>query len=308
MKVTSIKKQEEILAEIRKVLWQIKTDLFYNNKTIDFEIIDIRPNEEYSFKIQNELVITMDFSNDGSLLLYNEKYKHNVTIFCPPNSSDYTKIRGEWLAIKDYFAKIAKLYAQNLSSDYHLLLGGINKQHLVDYVNQYIAEQKVDYKIDNINNIDWKYIFNNVTIDKQFLDKLYFDMDMKQYCQYGDVIWQLIDEADIFLLEFLFLNKKTSLENKLDYIGNSFCDDVYITDEIIKYRNENGVEVDNLLISYLENNLPINTEVLSQQYPLTNNIITRFMDKLSLDYIMKNETIKNKYDIIVLFKDKINQQ
>lgn len=309
MNVTSIKKQEEILAEIRKVLWQIKTDLEYKNKTIEFEITDIKPNEKYSFKIQNELVITMDFSNDGSLLLYNEKYNDNATINCPPNTSDYVKIRGEWLAIKDYFAKIARLYAKNLASEYHSLLGGINKQHLVDYVNKYIAEQKVDYKIDDINNIDWKYIFDNVTINEQFLDKLYFDMDLKVYCQYGDVLWKLIDEVDMFVFHFLFLNQKTSLKNKLDYIDFTQFDDVdYITDEIISYRKENSVEVDKLLISYMENNLPINIEMLSQYYPLTDNIITRFMDKLSLDYIMKNETIKNKYDIIVLFKDKINQQ
>lgn len=308
MNVTSIKKQEEILAEIRKVLWQIKTDLQYKNKTIDFQIIDIKPNEKYSFKIQNELIITKDFSYDGSLLLYNEKYNDNAIINYPPNTSDYVKIRAEWLAIKDYFAKIAKLYTQNLSSEYHSLLGGINNKHLIDYVNNYIAEQKVNYKIDDINNIDWKYIFDNVTIDEQFLDKLYFHINMEEYCQYGDVIWKLIDDSDMYAFHFLFLNQKTSVKNKFEYIDYTHFDDVdYITDNIIECRKDDGVEVDKLLISYLENNLPINIEMLSQYYPLTNNIITRFMDKLSLDNVMKNETIKNKYDIIVLFKDKINQ-
>ena len=104
-----------------------------------------------------------------------------------------------------------------------------------------------------------------------------------------------------FQSEIYFLSDQDQIQSI--YIRH-FDDVDYITDEIISYRNDNGVEVDKLLISYMENNLPINIEMLSQCYPLTNDIITRFMDKLSLDNILKNETIKNKYDIIVLFKDK----
>ena len=310
MNIVTIKKQEEILTEIRRVLWQIKTDLFYKNKTIDFEITYAKIDEKYSCKIQNELNITMDlcYNGNGCLTLYNEKYKENVTINCPNHNSDYIIVRNEWLTIKDYFADITRLYSQNLSSEYHSLLGGINNNHLIDYVNKYIAEQNVNYKIDNIDNIDWRYLFDNITINSQFLDKLYFTMNLKDYCQYGDVIWKLIDDTDMYVFHFLFLNQKTSLQNKLEYIDFAHFDDVdYITDTIIDYRNDNGVEVDKLLISYMENNLPINIEMLSQCYPLTENIITRFIDKLSLDNIMKNETIKNKYDIIVLFKEKINQ-
>lgn len=304
MDIIAIKKQEEILAEISQVLWQIKTDLLYKNKTMDFEITYTRINEKYSCKIQNELNITMDLNND-CLILYNEKYKENVTIKCPNHTNDYAKVRREWLTIKDYFTNIARLYSQNLSCEYQSLLGGINNKHLIDYVNNYIAEQKVNYKIDDINNIDWKYLFDNVTIDSQFLDKLYFHINMEEYCQYGDVIWKLIDETDMYAFHFLFLNQKTSVKNKLDYIDYTHFDEVdFITDNIIECRKDDGVEVDKLLISYLENNLPINIEMLSQNYPLTNDIITRFMDKLSLDNILKNETIKNKYDIIVLFKDK----
>lgn len=306
MNIIAIKKQEEILAEIRKVLWQIKIDLQYKNKTIDFEITYAKINEKYSCKIQNELNITMDFTNgNGCLTLYNEKYNESVTINCPNHTNDYVKVRGEWLVIKDYFANIARLYSQNLSSDYHSLLGGINNKHLIDYVNNYIAEQKVNYKIDNIDNIDWKYLFDNVTINSQFLDKLYFHINMEEYCVYGDVIWKLLDDCDMYVFHFLFLNQKTSIKNKLEYIDYTKFDDVdFITDNIIECRKNDGVEVDEFLISYLENNLPINIEMLSQNYPLTNDIITRFMDKLSLDNILKNETIKNKYDIIVLFKDK----
>lgn len=307
MNVVTIKKQEEILVEIRKVLWQIKTDLFYKNKTIEFDITYAKIDEKYSCKIQNELKITMDlcYNGNGCLTLYNEKYNENVTINCPSHNSEYTKVRAEWLAIKDYFARITMLYVNNLTNEYQSLLGGINNNHLIDYVNKYIAEQNVNYKIDNIDNIDWRYLFDNVTIDSQFLDKLYFHINMEEYCQYGDVIWKLIDDTDMYAFHFLFLNQKTSIKNKLEYIDFTHFDDVdYITDNIIECRNDNGVEVDELLISYMENNLPINIEMLSQYYPLTNDIITRFMDKLSLDNILKNETIKNKYDIIVLFKDK----
>lgn len=304
MKVIGIKKQEEILTEIRQVLWQIKTDLLYKNKTIDFEITYANIDAKYSCKIQNELSITMDLLNN-CLILYNEKYHENITIDCPNHTNDYVKVRREWLAIKDYFTKIASLYSQNLSCEYQSLLGGINNKHLIDYINNYIAEQKVNYKIDDINNIDWKYLFDNVTINSQFLDKLYFHINMEEYCQYGDVIWKLIDDTDMYAFHFLFLNQKTSIRNKLAYIDYTHFDDVdFITDNIIECRKDNGVEVDELLISYLENNLPINIEMLSEYYPLTNDIITRFMDKLSLDNILKNETIKNKYDIIVLFKDK----
>lgn len=307
MNIMTIKKQEQILAEIRRILWQIKTDLVYKNKTIDFEITYAKINEKYTCLIQNELNITMDLQNN-CLILYNENYNENVTINCPNHNNDYVMVRKEWLAIKDYFESITISYVNNLSNDYQSLLGGIHNNHLIDYVNKYIAEQKVNYKIDNIDNVDWKYIFDNVTIDRQFLDKLYFNINMREYCQYGDVIWGLIDDCDMCVFHFLFLNQKTSLQNKLDYIDYAHFDDVdYITDEIINYRNDNGVEVDKLLISYMENNLPINIEMLSQYYPLTDTIVTRFIDKLSLDNIMKNETIKNKYDIIVLFKDKLNK-
>jgi hypothetical protein len=307
MKVIAIKKQEEILGEVRRVLWQIKTDLLYKNKTIDFEITYAKIKEKYSFLIQNELNITMDLQSD-CLILYNEKYNENVTIHAPHFTAEYSRVRGEWTTIKDYFETIITSYSQQLSNEYQSLLGDIHNNHLIDYVNKYIAEQNVNYKIDNINNIDWKYLFDNITINSQFLDKLYFTMDLKDYCQYGDVIWKLIDDCDMYAFHFLFLNQKTSLQNKLEYIDFTHFDDVdYITDTIIDYRNDNGVEVDKLLISYMENNLPINIEMLSQCYPLTENIVTRFIDKLSLDNIMKNETIKNKYDIIVLFKEKINQ-
>lgn len=307
MKVIAIKKQEEILKEVRKILWQIKTDLLYKNKTIEYEITYGQLKEKYSIKIQNELNITMDLLNN-CLTLYNEKYKENVTINCPNHNNDYFIVRNEWLTIKDYFESIITSYSQNLSNEYQSLLSGIHKNNLIDYFNKYISEQNVNYKIDNIDNVDWKYIFDNVTIDRQFLDKLYFNMNIRDYCQYGDVIWGLIDDTDMFVFHFLFLNQKTSIQNKFDYIDFSHFDNVdYITDEIINYRNDNGLEVDELLISYLENNLPINIEMISQYYPLTDKIVTRFIDKLSLDNIMKNETIKNKYDIIVLFKDKLNK-
>lgn len=307
MKVVAIKKQEEILKEIRQILWQIKTDLLYKNKTMDYEITYAQVDEKYSIKIQNELNITMDLLNN-CLILYNENYKYNATINCPNHNSDYIRVRNEWLTIKNYFESIVTSYTQNLTNEYQSLLSGIHKNNLIDYVNKYIAEQNVDYQIDNIDNINWKYIFDNVTIDRQFLDKLYFNINMKEYCQYGDVLWGLIDDTDMFVFHYLFLNQKTSLQNKLDYIDYTQFDYVDgITDDIIDYRNDKGIEVDELLISYLENNLPINIEMLSQYYPLTDKIVTRFIDKLSLDNIMKNETIKNKYDIIILFKDKLNK-
>lgn len=307
MKVIAIKKQEEILKEVRKILWQIKTDLLYKNKTIEYEITYGQLKEKYSIKIQNELNITMDLLNN-CLILYNENYKYNATIDCPNHNNDYIIVRNEWLTIKDYFESIITSYTQNLSNEYQSLLSGIHKNNLIDYFNKYISEQNVNYKIDNIDNVDWKYIFDNVTIDRQFLDKLYFNMNIRDYCQYGDVIWDLIDDTDMFVFHYLFLNQKTSIQNKFNYIDYTNFDDVdYITDEIIKYRNDNGVEVDDLLISYMENNLPINIKMISQYYPLTDKIVTRFIDKLSLDNIMKNETIKNKYDIIILFKDKLNK-
>ena len=82
-----------------------------------------------------------------------------------------------------------------------------------DYVNKYIAEQCVNYKIDNIDNIDWKYLINNVTINEQFLDKLYFHINMRDYCQYGDVIWKLIADCDMCVFHYLFLNQKTNCIN-----------------------------------------------------------------------------------------------
>lgn len=312
MELISIQKQEEILDVVSKILWQIKTDLLYHNATFNYEINEVAPKEKYFITMQNELRIILELENDGKdikyIIIYNERFNHNIKIRYPYSNNNVPKIKGLLQTIKNYFEEIGRLYRINLTNKYQSLLSDIYVPNLIDYVNKYIAAQNIDYRVDSIHNIDWKFLFENITINSQFLDKLYFHINMKDYCQYGDVIWDLIDDADMFYLHFLFLNQKTSLQNKLDYIHATQFDNFdYITDEIIHYRNNNGVEVDDLLISYMENDLPINIEMLSLYYPLTDKIVTRFIDKLSLDNIMKNETIKNKYDIIILFKDKINQ-
>lgn len=50
--------------------------------------------------------------------------------------------------------------------------------------------------------------------------------------------------------------------------------------------------MDNLLDQYIANGLPIDFKLLSKEYPLPSELITKYLDKLSVDNMLKNNKIE----------------
>ena len=71
-----------------------------------------------------------------------------------------------------------------------------------------------------------------------------------------------------------------------------------VTEQFINDREKNGAVMDNLLDQYIANGLPIDFELLSKEYPLPAELITKYLDKFSIDNMLKNDKIK--CDILVI--------
>ena len=147
------------------------------------------------------------------------------------------------------------------------------KRHIIEYFNHYMAEHNCTYTIENLDNIDWKYVCLHTTLTEDFLEKLYPYMNFRLYCQYSDnVLWEKIE--DIYDVEFLLLNRNTTASNKADFIQYFDTESIDIlTQEIIQYRLVNDSNIDIHLINYLIDELPINKDMLRSEYPITEKII-----------------------------------
>ena len=146
------------------------------------------------------------------------------------------------------------------------------KQHIIEYFNNYMIEHNCSYIIENLNNIDWKYVCLHTTLTEDFLDNLYPYINFRLYCQYSNnVLWEKIE--DIYDVEFLLLNRNTTASNKADYLQYFDAESIDIlTQEIIQYRLSHDSSVDIHLINYLIDELPINKDMLHSEYPLTDKI------------------------------------
>ena len=113
------------------------------------------------------------------------------------------------------------------------------------------------------------------------------------------------NELDHYLFdcEYLIYNVKCSVADKL-YLTSAWEENQItdVTEQFIKDREKNGAVMDNLLEQYITNGLPINVELLSKEYPLPTEMITKYIDILSIDNMLKNNKIE--CDILILINQK----
>ena len=193
---------------------------------------------------------------------------------------------------------------------YKLLENGF-QTILVDSFNTYMTKLNIPYQVSNTDQINWQHIFNNIEdVPMYFLSTLYNIIDWKIFARWGKFsIKELISKEllqYLFDCEYLIYNVKCSVADKL-YLTEDW-EDYQITDvteQFIKDREKNGAVMDNLLDQYIANGLPIDFELLSKEYPLPAELITKYLDKFSIDNMLKNDNIK--CDILVIVSQKRQQ-
>lgn len=191
--------------------------------------------------------------------------------------------------------------------NYKLLENGF-QTILVDSFNTYMKILNIPYQVSNTDQINWQHIFNNIEdVPMDFLSTFYNIIDWKIFARWGKFnIEELFSNELIEYLfenEYLIYNVKCSIADKL-YLTEDW-EDYQITDvteQFIKDREKNGDVMDNLLDQYIANGLPIDFELLSKEYPLTAELISKYLDKFSIDNMLKNDKIK--CDILVIVNQK----
>jgi hypothetical protein len=186
---------------------------------------------------------------------------------------------------------------------YKLLENGF-QTILVDSFNTYMIKLNIPYQVSNTDQINWQHIFNNIEdVPMDFLSTFYNIIDWKIFARWGKFsIKELISKEllqFLFNCEYLIYNVKCSVADKL-YLTEDW-EDYQITDvteQFIKDREKNGAVMDNLLDQYIANGLPIDFELLSKEYPLPAELITKYLNKFSIDNMLKNDKIK--CDILVI--------
>lgn len=186
---------------------------------------------------------------------------------------------------------------------YKLLENGF-QTILVDSFNTYMTKLNIPYQVSNTDQINWQHIFNNIEdVPMDFLSTFYNIIDWDKFARWGkfsiEELYSNELQQYLFENEYLIYNVKCSVADKL-YLTEDW-EDYQITDvteQFINDREKNGAVMDNLLDQYIANGLPIDFELLSKEYPLPAELITKYLDKFSIDNMLKNDKIK--CDILVI--------
>lgn len=175
---------------------------------------------------------------------------------------------------------------------------------LVDSFNTYMKKLNMPYQVTNIDQINWQYIFDNIgDVPMDFLSTFYNIIDWDKFARWGkfsiEELYSNELQQYLFENEYLIYNVKCSFADKL-YLTSAWEENQIrdVTESFIKDREKNGAVMDNLLEQYIANNLPIDFELLSKEYPLTAKFISKYLDKLSIDNMLKNNKIE--CDILVI--------
>lgn len=245
----------------------------------------------------------------GFNLIHNN---NNTCIKVCYNSDKYITIffkdeyRLEFNHIKNMVRTICNKQEELLIvKNFNLLQDGF-QTILVDSFNTYMKKLNVPYQVTDIDKINWQHVFNNIEdVPMDFLTTFIKIIDWKMFARWGKFnIKELFsNELQQFLFdsEYLIYNVKCSVADKL-YLTSAW-EENYITDvteQFIKDREKNGAVMDNLLEQYIANNLPIDFKLLSKEYPLPTELITKYLDKLSVDNMLKNDKIE--CNILVLIE------
>ena len=289
--------QEKTLKVVNNMLFHINKQLENDNNTINNLNIQ-RLNDEIKIEylgfnlvfIKNTYVKVCYNSDKYICVGYKNKYNFEfdninnmVNLICDKQK--------EFLIVENY-----KLLEKGLQTI------------LVQNFNAYMKKLNVPYQVTNIDQINWQHVFDNIEdVPMDFLSTFYNIIDWYKFARWGKFsIKELYSnelEQYLFENEYLIYNVKCSVADKLYLTAvweeNHITD---ITEQFIEDRETNGAVMDNLLEQYITNGLPINVELLSKEYPLPAEMITKFMDILSIDNLLKNNKIE--CDILILVSQK----
>jgi hypothetical protein len=285
--------KQKTLMVVSNMLFHIHKQLENDNSTIN-NITIHKINDEITIKYLGFNLVTdkntwvkVCYNNDNYICIrYIDKYRlefnhinNMVKLICDK--------RDELLVLESY----------------KLLENGF-QTILVDSFNTYMIKLNIPYQVSNTDQINWQHIFNNIEdVPMDFLSTFCNIIDWEKFVRWGKFsIKELISKEllqYLFECEYLIYNVKCSVADKL-YLTKDW-EDYQITDvteQFIKDREKNGAVMDNLLDQYIANGLPIDFELLSKEYPLPAELITKYLDKFSIDNMLKNNKIE--CDILVL--------
>lgn len=285
--------KQKTLMVVTNMLFHIHKQLENDNSTINNITIH---------KINNEIKI--------EYLGFNLVFDKNTWVKVCYNNDKYICIsykdeyRLEFNHINNMVKRICDKRDELLVLESYKLLENGFQTILVDSFNTYMTKLNIPYQVSNTDQINWQYIFNNIEdVPMDFLSTFYNIIDWDKFARWGKFsIKELISKEllqYLFDCEYLIYNVKCSVADKL-YLTEDW-EDYQITDvteQFINDREKNGAVMDNLLDQYIANGLPIDFELLSKEYPLPAELITKYLDKLSIDNMLKNDKIK--CDILVI--------
>lgn len=227
-------------------------------------------------------------------------YNSNKYI-CVPYKDKY---KFEFVNINNMVKRICDKQKELLVvENYNLLQDGF-QTILVDSFNTYMKKLNMPYQVTNIDQINWQYIFDNIgDVPMDFLSTFSNIIDWYKFARWGKFSMEELISKELhqylYENEYLIYNVKCSVADKL-YLTSAWEENHIkdVTEQFIIDREKNGAVMDNLLEQYIANNLPIDFELLSKEYPLTAKFISKYLDKLSIDNMLKNNKIE--CDILVI--------
>lgn len=286
--------KQKTLTVVSNMLFHIHRKLENDNSTINNITIHKINNEiiinylGFNLVVDENTWVKVCYNNDKYICIrYIEAYKYQfndinnmVKLICDK--------RDELLVLESY---------KSLENGFQTIL--------VDSFNTYMKKLHIPYQVSNTDQINWQHIFDNIEdVSMDFLNTFYNIIDWKIFARWGKFSMKelLSNELQRYLFdcEYLIYNVKCSVADKL-YLTEDWEDDhiTNITKQFIIDREKNGAVMDNLLDQYIANGLPIDFELLSKEYPLPAELITKYLDKLSIDNMLKNNKIKCDISVIV---------
>ena len=297
IRVTNQTEQTEILNQVEDVLYFIERELSLSNNimsdvSITFDGTQDKILKYNDFTICNKIAqaIYITYGTNQTLEIVLNKELH-------PYCIRYQQLINN---IQKYLEKYeTEKIQKSMQKAYDTML--------VDTFNMYMYNLNIQYRVSHTKNIDWKYVCDTLpTIPVEMLVQLQKIVDWNIVSQYGKFDFNNLcdNELNTELQRYFFFvkNKNFSVKLKKNIIVNfEYCVRGIIsniTKELIIDRNNNGVAVDSDLVYCLENEIDLDFDLLSKEYPLPAEIITKYLDKLSIDNMLKNDNIK--CDILVL--------
>jgi hypothetical protein len=304
IRVTNPTEQKQILNQVEDVLYFIVCELSLSNRIMD------------------NVSITLDTARDR-VLKYNDfticnKMGQAIYITYGTNQTLEIELNKElhhyWIRYQQLINNIQKYLEKYETEKIKISMQKAYDTMLVDTFNMYMYNLNIQYRVSHTKNIDWKYVCETLPeIPVEMLKQLQKIVDWNIVAQYGNFDYNDLCDNDLCyeIPKYLFIvkNQKISAQLKKEII----VDYEYwergiisnITKELIADRNSNGVAVDLDLAYCLENKINLDFDLLSKEYALPAELITKYLDKFSIDNMLKNDNIK--CDILVIVSQKRQQ-